>query len=123
MATLKSELNIRIRATKKVIKWVFTHNMVNNVHARYLSVDSAYIVQGHHTCNGNIEMDLDSRKMPNLMLASPEISDSVSKLPFQLLSERCGPAGLFPRVSGSLRSLISFQFVSLLYKNSSSIPS
>ena len=89
MATLKSELNIRIRATKKVIKWVFTHNMVNNVHARYLSVDSAYVVQGHHTYNGNIEMDLDSRKMPNLMLASPEISDSVSKLPFQLLSERC----------------------------------
>ena len=89
MATLKSELNIRIRATKKVIKCVFMHNMVNNVHVPYLSMDCAYVVQGHHTYNGNIEMDPYSRKMPNLMLASPEISESVSKLPFQLLGERC----------------------------------
>ena len=62
---------MRIRASKKVIKCVFTHNMFNN----FIFCSSVCIVHTlckitiHNVChNGATAVDPDSRQVPNVLV-------------------------------------------------------
>ena len=67
----ESELNVLIRTSKKVIKCVFMHNIVNKI---YMSRSSVCIVRTlckviTHIAsyNGDIEVGPDSRQVPKLL--------------------------------------------------------